>query len=146
MATQGVTAVEADQCMYGLKTWSDNGGKLSLAKKPTRFMTNSRAMGRELERKCNGAHEHQPLVDGRASAASRYPQGLCRAICRGIVKAKMEREHVSALWQSPQSNRLHVHARLEVRVDRSHSMTAHLTAEVVLVGQYLPSRLSTPQH
>ena len=92
MATQGVALVEADQCMYGLKTWSANGAKLSLAKKPTIFMTNSRAMGRELERKCNGAHEHQPLLDGRASAAARYPQGLCRAICRGIVKAKMERE------------------------------------------------------
>ena len=64
---------------------------LVLAKKPTRFMTNSRSIGQELRRKCDGAHSHQPLVDGRAKDAARYPPALCRAICRGIVKEKMQR-------------------------------------------------------
>ena len=60
------------------------------AKKPSRFMTNSRAIARELSRRCNGQHSHQPLVDGRAKDAAMYPDGLCRAICRGLVKEKMQ--------------------------------------------------------
>ena len=60
-----------------------------LAKKPTRFMTNSQVLGRELSRKCDKSHEHHPLLDGRAQDAARYPPGLCRAICRGISKEKM---------------------------------------------------------
>ena len=63
-----------------------------LAKKPTKFMTNSRSIGGELKKRCNGAHEHQPLVDGRARDAARYPPALCRAICRGVVKEKMQRQ------------------------------------------------------
>ena len=84
--------IEADQCMYGLKTWGNNARRSVPAKKPTKFMTNSRTLGAELKRKCDNSHEHQPLVDGRAKAAARYPEGLCRAICRGIVKLKMERD------------------------------------------------------
>ena len=55
-------------------------------------MTNSRAIGQELKRKCDGSHEHQPLVDGRAKDAARYPPALCRALCRGIAKENMQRE------------------------------------------------------
>ena len=89
----GVDVVEADQCMFGLKTWGSSKAQLVLAKKPTRFMTNSRSMGHELRRKCDGTHTHQPLVDGRAKDVARYPPALCRAICRGIAKEKMQRQH-----------------------------------------------------
>merc|ERR1712023_412434 len=89
----GVVVVEADQCMFGLKTWSANKSQLMLAKKPTRFMTNSQILGRELARKCDKSHEHQPLLDGRAKDAARYPPALCRALCRGIAKEKMQRHH-----------------------------------------------------
>ena len=82
---------EADQCMYGLKTWGKNKSELVLAKKPTRFLTNSRALGRELSRRCDGSHCHQSLVDGRAAYAARYPKALCRAICKGIIEEKKER-------------------------------------------------------
>ena len=85
MKKEGVTVVEADQGMYGHKTWRDKRSKLVPAKKPTRFMTNSRALGKELSRKCDASHEHQSLVDGRAAAAARYPDELCRAICRGGI-------------------------------------------------------------
>ena len=37
----GVEVVEADQCMFGLKTWGNHRSQLMLAKKPTKFMTNS---------------------------------------------------------------------------------------------------------
>jgi len=81
----------ADQYMYGLKTWGKSNSELVPAKKPTKFMTNSRARGRELSKRCTGAHKHQRLVDGRALHAARYPEELCRAICRGIVREKEER-------------------------------------------------------
>ena len=90
----GVTVVEADQCMYGLKTkGSDNITEIA-AKKPTKFMTNSRALGQTLSRKCDGMHQHQSLIDGKAQLASRYPTGLCKAICRGIITLKRERHDV----------------------------------------------------
>ena len=87
----GVQIVEADQCMFGLKTWGKSRSQLILAKKPTKFMTNSQVLGRELSRKCDGTHDHQQLIDGRAKDAARYPPSLCRALCRGILKEKMLR-------------------------------------------------------
>ena len=42
MREVGVDVVEADQCMYGLKTWGRSRAQMVLAKKPTKFMTNSR--------------------------------------------------------------------------------------------------------
>ena len=44
----GITLVEADQCMYGLRTPSKDRKTEMHAKKPTTFMTNSRALGQEL--------------------------------------------------------------------------------------------------
>ena len=93
MRELGVDVVETDQCMFGLKTWGSSRAQLVLAKKPTRFMTNSRSIGHELRRKCDGTHTHQTLVDGRAKDAARYPPALCRAICRGIAKEKMQRQY-----------------------------------------------------
>ncbi len=76
----------ADQCQYGLKTWSNNKGKRdAAAKKKTKFMTNSAEIAQELSKRCNSNHRHQPLVDGRAKDAAEYPEGLCRAIVRGLV-------------------------------------------------------------
>ena len=91
MRQLGVDVVETDQCMFGLKTWGSSKAQLVMAKKPTRFMTNSRSVGHELSRRCDGTHQHQPLIDGRAKDAARYPPALCRALCRGIAKEKMQR-------------------------------------------------------
>ena len=100
MRQQGVQVYEADQCMYGLFSRGQGGCKLVPAKKPRRFMTNSRAIGRELQRRCDKTHPHQTLVDGRASEAARYPDGLCRAICRGIVQEQRERTmHIRAVME-----------------------------------------------
>ena len=86
MREAGVDVVEADQCMYGLKTWGENKFQLVPAKKATKLMTNSRPLGNELRRRCRGGYEHQPLLGGQAMDAARYPPALCRAICRGIAK------------------------------------------------------------
>ena len=47
MKEQGVSIVEADQCMFGLKTWGRQGGKLTPATKPDKFMASSRVLGKE---------------------------------------------------------------------------------------------------
>ena len=87
-----VRVVTTDQCMFGLLTWKGkNKNKWVPAKKPTRFLTNSEAIAGELNVRCDKSHEHQALIEGRAAAAARYPKGLCRAICRGIVREKKER-------------------------------------------------------
>ena len=46
MREAGVKVVEADQCMFGLKTWGKNRSQLVLAKKPTKIFTNSIVIGR----------------------------------------------------------------------------------------------------
>ena len=89
---EGVEVVTADQCIFGLLTWKGgNKNRWVPVKKPTKFLTNSTAIAGELNVRCNKEHEHQSLVGGRAAAAARYPKGLCRAICRGIVREKKER-------------------------------------------------------
>ena len=76
--------------MYGLYT-RGQGGRPEHAMKPTRFMTNSRAIASELARRCDKTHRHQPLTDGRAKEAAKYPPELCKAICRGMLRHKRER-------------------------------------------------------
>ena len=49
-------------------------------------MSNSPAILNELGKLCPGDHDHQHLVNGRAEKAAVYPDGLCRAICRGLAK------------------------------------------------------------
>ena len=82
----GVETVIGDQCMYGLKTWSMDGKEQVSARKRTRFMTNSRGIAQELNKKCDGSHVHQELISGRAKDAARYPRELCEAICRGMME------------------------------------------------------------
>ena len=80
MEMEGVQVTVADQCMYGLTTWTKEGIRAS-AKKRTRFMTNAECVAEELQRKCAGERTHQPLVGGRARQATEYPPELSRAIC-----------------------------------------------------------------
>ena len=48
MMESGVTVVEADQCMYGLRTRGKHTNTEVPAKKPTKFMTNSSAPGQDM--------------------------------------------------------------------------------------------------
>ena len=78
-----------DQCAYGLKS-KDKEGEAP-AKKPTKFYTNSVAIGQELRQRCPGCERHVQLVEGRAAAAQQYPRELCRAVTRGIIQqARMD--------------------------------------------------------
>jgi len=85
----GVMTVVADQCMYGLKTWThDKTKKDAPARKRTRFMTNCIEVAKRLTKTCDHTHAHQSLVEGRAKEAAIYPQALCEAICRGLADEK----------------------------------------------------------
>ena len=71
--------------MYGLETWGMDGCTMEAAKKMIKFMTNLLEVGLELQRRCDGQHKHQELTWKRAQWAARYPDELCRAICRGLM-------------------------------------------------------------
>ena len=95
-----------DQCEFGLITRGPNGKKIP-AKKKTRFMSNAEEILKQLSVRCQGDHEHQPLLDGRAKAAATYPPRLYRAIYRGLVKQlQKERMQVKTL--------LSVHAKTKI--------------------------------
>ena len=85
----GVQVVVVDQCMYGLRVRSSKGHTMP-ARKATKFMTNSWHLAEELKKRCDGTHEHQALVNDRARDAQVYPQELCKAICRGLIKQKTD--------------------------------------------------------
>jgi hypothetical protein len=105
---EGVKISIADQCMYGLETWTA-GGAMGKARKRTKFMTNCEGIHKELQKKCDGrterrsilrqisfseiscvstssVYQHQHLLGGRAKDAARYPEELCKAICRGLLE------------------------------------------------------------
>ena len=63
LAREGVGAVVAHQCEFGLKTSADGGG-WAPAMKPTRFMSSSPAVLEALSRRCQGGHVHAPLLGG----------------------------------------------------------------------------------
>ena len=75
----------ADQCAYGIVTPSaDKPGEMMPALKPTKFLTNSEVMARQLSLRCPKNHDHQPLVGGRCKDAAMYPIDLVKAILKGI--------------------------------------------------------------
>eukprot|EP00435_Cladocopium_sp_Y103_P031408 s420_g7.t4 len=76
----GVTRVRADQCAYGLRVAAD----AELSKKPTDFMVNGEHMAKWLSMRCAGGHTHNPLMNGKAKGAERYPDKLCEAMIRGF--------------------------------------------------------------
>lgn len=92
MMLPGVYVCVADQCAYGLQVGS------GLNRKTTQFVTNSRHIAIELQRRCSGDHEHQPLTNGRAAKAAIYPPELCRAIIRGLKRHLREKEKHSAVF------------------------------------------------
>ncbi len=71
--------------MYGLATETD-GGEQVRAKKPTGFMTSSWTIAEELSITCQGGHEQQHIVNDRAKYAAIYPEELCEAMRKGLMR------------------------------------------------------------
>ena len=59
-----VMRVRADQCMYGLEISGPDRKTSMRAMKPTAFMSNSWCVLPGLSLRCDGTHEHQPLMGG----------------------------------------------------------------------------------
>ena len=64
------------------------GREMGLVKKPRGLMTSSRCVAKDIDRRCDGGHTHVPLMAGQEATAQVYPDILCEAICRGVVKQK----------------------------------------------------------
>ena len=102
----GVYCIRADQCAFGLMTPGPDGKPMH-AKKPTRFLTNSLAMARMLQRLCDKSHKHQQLSGGRCADAAFYPLELVRAMIRGMseqgkldMNCKSEMEENAAMMNA----------------------------------------------
>ena len=81
MRHPAVNVAQGHMCQFRMLSHIDRpGGDMGLVKKPTGFMTSSK--------KCEGGHDHVPLMAGRTAAARVYPEMFCEAICRGVVKQK----------------------------------------------------------
>ena len=85
--------VVSHQCEYGLTTVGPDGLPV-LAKKPTRWASNSHWLIQRLSRRCSGKRVHQPLLGGRARDAEHYPIDLIVEILRGIRDTADQCSHV----------------------------------------------------
>ena len=73
-----------DQCMVG-----QTGPSGLPAKKPTEFKGNDEHLLQPLDNlTCDGSHDHESLLDGKAKAAQVWPWQLCRRIVDGMILAK----------------------------------------------------------
>lgn len=98
MQLPGVFVCRTDMCRYGMRV------RDGLNLKPTRWVTNSWEIAKELQRRCNGGHQHETLMGGKAAAAAVYPPQLCQAVVRGLRRhlraqgklseVKLEESHV----------------------------------------------------
>ena len=91
MSHPAVELVQGHMCRFRMTTHIETkNGKRGLVKKPTGFLSSSRCVRQELNRKFIADHAHVPLVGGRAAGAQVYPQMLCEAICRGVARQQRE--------------------------------------------------------
>ena len=89
----GVGSVAFDQCMFGLADVQSG----ERHRKRTRVMCNSEHVLRELDRTCSGDHRHERLLGrvkhegmwlSRSRLAQKYPEEMCKAVVRGLLKEK----------------------------------------------------------
>lgn len=74
---EDVRVIGADACMFGMVT-TDVEGNVQWAKKPTKWMSNAIRLLEELDRRCDGLHQHATLIGGgRARRAAVYPPSAC---------------------------------------------------------------------
>ena len=95
---RNVNVVQCDQCMFGL-TVPNKDGVQTPARKPTKFMSNSDIMLKELGITCNRQHEHEPLLSGKPRLAETYPLQLVLAILRGMQKTMEARSAIQCVTE-----------------------------------------------
>ena len=70
--------------MYALETPSAAYKSPAPATKPTKFMTSSIHMARQLQRRCDHSFVHQQLEGGRCEDAAYYPLPVICAMLQGV--------------------------------------------------------------
>ena len=80
-----VGSIVFHMCQYGMMQKDDDGIEKHV-KKPTRWLSNSPYVLNELDKRCEGLHDHVQLLGGKAKAAQVYPVMLCAAILQGLKK------------------------------------------------------------
>ena len=86
----GTFRITAHQCQHGMALPDpNNNGIVTPVLKPTAYMTNSPAMAQQLERHCDGSHQHVKLEGKLTRLAAIYPPKLCANIIAGHQKQKL---------------------------------------------------------
>lgn len=80
MKLEGVFVCKTDLCRYGMQV------KTLPNTRPTMWVTNCKHIARELQLRCSGDHEHEPLMGGIAKDAAVYPKPLCQSVVRGLTR------------------------------------------------------------
>jgi hypothetical protein len=88
MSDPRVGSTVTHMCQFGMTT-KGKDGSLKPVRKATQFASSSQLVLDEISKRCDGSHEHQRLVDGRASRAQIYPPRLCQAMLRGIDRQRI---------------------------------------------------------
>ena len=117
MQPRGVYKVRADQCMLAFMTRTKEGQWVP-AMKPNVFLTKSCEIAVAMNVRCDGSHQHQRLVDGRAARAASYPPELRQAIYRGL------RDHLlqEAAGRLEQKHAAHAELGNDLPVEQMHLM------------------------
>ena len=71
-----------DQCPFGLR-----GPRGGLHRKPTRYLSDIKELEDALSVKCDGTHEHEPVLgSGASEEAGHYPWQMAAAIVKAAEK------------------------------------------------------------
>ena len=87
---------KCDQCQFGLH---DRAG--GIMKKQTGWITNSPRIAEQLNRQCQGEHQHTPVLgscmgSSRATQAQEYPPALIKAILQGYCQEIKEHHKIKS--------------------------------------------------
>ena len=95
MKTHGVLQVVSHMCAYGMTATDAQG--VGQVLKPTRYLTNCSVMAEKLSYRCSRDHRHVHLMNGRAAAASAYPEGLVDSIIDAIEIKHLKNKELHGL-------------------------------------------------
>ena len=100
---EGVYSARFDFCQLGMETKSTAGESVP-AKKRTTVLTDSSNLAEVLRQaQCQGLHQHQHLIGGRASACRVYPRKFVE-----LIGWSIEKEIADARWRDGMSAKMGV--------------------------------------
>ena len=110
MERPDVKSVICDQCCFGQTTTGPVGKGVRPARKRTKFASNAMHILEQLDRRCEGSHQHMHLVNGRAKKMEEYTKEMTRAICIGLKRQlKDHQEETKCLFKLSAEEAREVH-------------------------------------